>query len=142
MRDKDQKRQRVNTSSKTPILFVEDELVILDTISEVLSDLGYQVFRAANGIDACALFDQNEQVIELAIIDYTLPKRSGVDVIHHIQSRRSDVKIILCSGCNQSEIHSNLFDDHSVHFLVKPYEIAKIVDMIEDCLNKKYPPNS
>lgn len=135
MLDNIKKDKKTNSLSKKTILLVEDEFVILDTISEILGDLGYQVLCASDGIEACIFFDQNPQIIDLVIVDYTLPKRSGVEVIQYIQSKQSDIIVILCSGCAQSEINDDFLDHNDIHFLAKPYEISQVINMIEAYLN-------
>lgn len=71
-------RERPTTSASTPgILVVDDETIILHYLDEVLRGIGFNVFLAASGTEAAAVFRANRQSIVLALIDVYMPKTDG-----------------------------------------------------------------
>ena len=57
---------------KINILIVEDEKEIREGVSEYLSEVGYNVISAEDGMQAIELFKNNK--IDLVILDIMLPK--------------------------------------------------------------------
>lgn len=125
--------QSTQTREMQTILFVEDERVILETVCEILTETGYEVLCAKDGVSACVLFDQQFDNIDMVIVDLTLPKRPGIEVIKHIRQNNKEIPILICSG--RTETISNKINQESIQFLPKPYEISQMIEMIQTCLN-------
>ncbi|MDP8242872.1 MAG: response regulator [Candidatus Hinthialibacter antarcticus] len=120
------------TELKT-ILFVEDEIVIRETVCEVLGEAGHTMLAAKDGLAACELFDKNIDEVDLVILDLSLPKRSGLEVMDYIRSKRSDMKILVCSGYVDNKRVEKLVRSGAVSFLSKPYQFEQVAAAIRDC---------
>ena len=68
---------------KLNILIVEDEIEIREGVSEYLSEVGYNVITAEDGLQAIELFNKNK--IDLVILDIMLPKANGFVVLNNIR---------------------------------------------------------
>lgn len=117
------------------ILFVDDEKVILETVCEILRESGYVMLSAADGLTACEVFDKHINEIDLVILDLSLPKRSGADVLDYIRSKRADMKVLVCSGYVDSGQVGELLTKGNIHFLAKPYQFEQIITAIRVCLD-------
>lgn len=82
----------VNLSPCT-ILVVDDDWVMLELLTDVLSRDGNTVIAAASGEDAIRIC--REQHIEIMILDYMMPGLSGEDVVRAVRTFEPDVQIIL-----------------------------------------------
>ena len=60
---------------KVNILIVEDEVDIREGVSEYLSEVGYNVISAEDGMQAIEIFNKNK--FDLVILDIMLPKANG-----------------------------------------------------------------
>lgn len=77
------------------ILLVEDDLEISEMLKDYLTAENYQVVCAADGQEACTLFQDSE--FDLVLLDLMIPKISGMEVMQHIR-RTSVVPIIIVSA--------------------------------------------
>jgi CheY-like chemotaxis protein len=77
------------------ILLVDDEEVLLDLISEVLRDYGYNVTPLTNGIEALGVFMGGPAKFDLVVSDEKMPHLSGTDLAEEILGVRPDIPIIL-----------------------------------------------
>ena len=53
---------------------------------------------AADGEEAVALFEANEQTIALALLDVIMPRLGGMAVRERLRARRPDLPVVLCTG--------------------------------------------
>jgi len=68
------------------ILIVDDDQDLCDELSEVLSDNGYLVETASNGMDGQACIKKNRY--HVILLDYRMPGLSGVDVLKFIKKQQ------------------------------------------------------
>ena len=68
------------------VLVVEDDAWIRWFMCDVLSEEGYEVLEAADGLTAIRLVDENPPHVML--LDIAMPGVTGVEVLRHLRSRR------------------------------------------------------
>jgi signal transduction histidine kinase len=74
------------------VLVVEDELLVLEVAVMLLEELGYEVLRAGNGIQAMGILSE-ERPIHLLFTDVIMPGgMSGFDVAREARRLRQDIK--------------------------------------------------
>src|SRR5262245_52910891 len=81
------------------VLFVDDDLVILEMRRLIFESLGYTVLTARTEEAALALLRQHS--IDAVVIDHLLPGTNGVGTASRIRSFDRDVPIISSSGCSR-----------------------------------------
>ena len=79
----------------TRILLVDDEQAILTLLSYPLAQDGYEVVRAADGVEAMARFGETE--FDLVVLDVTMPHMDGLDVCRRMRAT-SSVPIIMLTA--------------------------------------------
>jgi len=94
----------VQPTEKTPhshgetILVLEDEKILCELVSSMLTDLGYKVLVARNGLEALDVLKNNKKV-DLLLSDIGLPGRmSGVDVAEEAAKYQPSIKFQFMSG--------------------------------------------
>ena len=70
---------------KVNILIIEDEKEIREGVSEYLSEVGYNVISAEDGMQGIELFNKNK--FDLVILDIMLPKANGFIVLNKIREK-------------------------------------------------------
>lgn len=78
------------------ILVVDDDLAVLDVMSEMLRLEGHEVTVAENGVDAVQCVNDSE--FDLVITDLIMPEKEGLETIADIRRSRADLPIIAISG--------------------------------------------
>lgn len=89
-------KESVSLSTKT-VLFVDDEPSILSMRRLVFEALGYSVLTATCGEDALEIFAMYP--VDAVVLDYLMPGMDGEETALCIRKVRSDIPIILSSGC-------------------------------------------
>ena len=118
------------------ILFVDDELPILNMTGQILERLGYKVEKKLNPVEALNLFQSKPDSFDLIITDMTMPQMTGVKLSKKILEVRSDIPIIICTG------HSSLIDENKARqlgiagYVMKPVSMSKIARTIRKVLDK------
>lgn len=78
------------------VLVVDDEPLVCEMLSVLLTRQGHTVHVADNG--QAALRQIGEKAIDLVIIDIVMPQMDGLEAIKGMQERRPDLDIIAISG--------------------------------------------
>jgi CheY-like chemotaxis protein len=96
--------------SKTRILVVEDDISVRVTISELLTEQGYEVTTAGDGFDA--LLRLREAVPDLILSDLNMPQMSGFELLSVVRRRFPEILVVASSGAyDSSEIPSGVIAD-------------------------------
>ena len=114
---------------KINILIVEDEKEIREGVSEYLSEVGYNVISAEDGIQAIELFKNSK--IDLVILDIMLPKANGFVVLNKIR-QESNVPVIMLTAMSDDYTQIMSFDD----YITKPFSIIVLYKRIEALLRR------
>jgi CheY-like chemotaxis protein len=109
------------------VLLVEDEVMVRNLIRQTLESAGFNVLSAANGLEALALSRVFKGRIDALLTDFDMPHLDGRAVIAAIRQDRPETLPILMSGGHGAKE----FDDLNVRVLEKPFQIMKLVSLIE-----------
>ncbi len=117
------------------ILFVDDEIFIVNMMERSLSRLGYHLETKLNPREAVELFQSKSDQIDLVITDMTMPQMTGIQLSEALWRIRPDLPIILCTG------HSDLIDEDKAArlgfaaYVMKPVTRQKMARIIRDVLD-------
>ncbi|MBV1879453.1 MAG: PAS domain S-box protein [Pseudomonadales bacterium] len=117
------------------LLIVEDNQQVRDLASIILSEAGYQVLTAADGIEALNTFRQQHLAIDLILMDVVMPRMGGHEVYEEMQLIQPDVKVIFTSGYAEQGIHTNFILEQGLDFLQKPYQTDSLLKRIHQVLD-------
>jgi len=121
-------------SGKETVLIVEDEEILRSFSCEMLKDLGYNILTAADGEEALAVFQENQEEIDLVVSDMVLPKKTGIELFSDLKQIKPAVKFILVTGYTLEEAEENILRDMEA-VLMKPYTTEKIAALIRKNLD-------
>lgn len=117
------------------ILFVEDETIVLQALSGMITAQGYKVITATDGFEAVETFKKMKDEIDLVIMDIGLPKMSGWDVFTEMKKEKDDVKVIISSGYLDPKIKSEKTLAGIKEFIQKPYDPNQILRSVRKVLD-------
>jgi two-component system, NtrC family, nitrogen regulation response regulator NtrX len=117
------------------ILLVDDDVASLDVLAEVLKRAGYEICSAANGYDALKLLQEN--VIDLAILDYELPDITGLELLEYIRPMQSGVPVIIMSGNTSQNVKREVFEAGAYTFIPKPIDLPQFLHFVARALTFK-----
>jgi response regulator NasT len=118
-------------SSKGKILVVDDDRLVLATVTHGLANAGYEIIDADNGDDAILLARQHRP--DLALLDIRMEGMSGFDVAAYLRESLQTPFMFL-SAFSDDATASQVKALGAVAYLVKPLDIAQIVPTVEAAL--------
>lgn len=116
------------------ILLVEDNSDIRDILAIFLTDFGYKVFSAADGLEALKILDDVKS-IDLLLTDVMLPHNmNGGDIANEVSKRFPKAKILFTSGYTESALMQRVQLGKGAQLLVKPYTRAFLATRVREIL--------
>ncbi len=111
------------------ILIVEDEEGIVLFLKQGLEEEGYQVSSANNGKSGLELF-QNEK-FDLVLLDWMLPKMTGVEVCKAIRTQNTKVPIIFLTAKDTVQETVEGLKSGANDYIKKPFSFDELVERIK-----------
>lgn len=121
--------QRVPWAGDTPaeligsetILLVEDEDIVRNLVSTILTENGYKVLEATNGIEALSLCEDYREPIHLLLTDFIMPKMNGMQLKDEVVKLLPDIRCLIMSGYTDHSIAHSEGIDAGTAFIEKPF---------------------
>jgi two-component system KDP operon response regulator KdpE len=120
-------------SSARRILVVDDEKILREFVSRNLSARGFQVFTAANGLEALAVF--NTEALDLIVLDLMMPHMDGLEMCRRVR-QTSTVPIIVLSALDQESDIVTAFSLGADDYLTKPFGVEELLARVRAALRR------
>lgn len=115
-------------AAKGKILVVDDDRLVLATVSHGLSAAGYEVIDADNGDDAILLARQHRP--ELALLDIRMEGKNGFDVAAYLRES-CHIPFMFLSAFSDPDTIAQVNALGAVAYMVKPLDVGQIVPTVE-----------
>lgn len=129
------KLQNPEKTQTSTVLVIDDEEVVLVTVTKMLERLGYAVLAAKSGQEAADLLHQKGIKIDMVIMDMVMPDTSPDKILNDIRDMHSESKVVLTSGYNLSSGGNENLLKKTNGFLQKPYQLAELSRIVKATLN-------
>ena len=110
-----------------PVLVVDDDPDIRETLRFVLEDAGYPVYSAENGREALAILASGKQLPGLILLDLMMPVMSGDEMLRALKAVHAlaqiPVTIVTASGAAMPPLASGL--------LKKPVDLDVLLRIVQ-----------
>ncbi|MDH5696042.1 MAG: FAD-dependent oxidoreductase [Dehalococcoidia bacterium] len=115
-----------------PILVVEDEAIVRESLRDWLADSGYPVETAADGEEGLKVI--GEQDVDLVLLDMRLPGKDGLQVLREARTQRPQLKGIIITAYPSIETAVEAMKIGAVDYLPKPVDLTDLEKLIEKAL--------
>lgn len=115
------------------ILVVDDDRLVLASISRGLKQAGYRVSEASNGEDAVNA--AGKSLPDLALLDVRMPVMNGIE-LGRLLREHAGVPFMYLSAYGQADIVTQAAEQGALGYLVKPLDIAQILPAVETALSR------
>jgi len=115
------------------VLVVDDEKPLRDFVRRNLEVRGYKVLTASNGLEALAIF-KNEN-IQLVIMDIMMPHMDGLETTRRIR-QESHVPLIILTAMGEEADKVHAFDLGADDYLTKPFGVGELLGRIKAVLRR------
>lgn len=111
------------------IVFVDDEPDMLGTVKNVFTELGHEVYTAEDGKEGLRLILEHEP--DLSFVDVRLGGLKGMEVLRQVKAQKPNLKIIIFTGFNDTQIDEDAIKYGAVMCLHKPVGLQDLINIIE-----------
>lgn len=121
------------------VLVVEDEDALATLLQYNLEKEGYQVSAAGDGEEALMMAE--EETPDLVLVDWMLPKVSGIEVCRRLRSRQetANVPIIMLTARGEETDRVRGLDTGADDYIVKPFSMTELFARIRAVLRRIRP---
>lgn len=117
------------------VLVADDDAQIRQLLQIYLVKDGYQVFEAADGVEALSICERER--IDMVLLDVMMPKLSGYQVIQKIR-QTNNIPIIMISAKGQDEDKILGLDLGADDYIVKPFNPLEAMARINSNMRRFY----
>jgi two-component system, OmpR family, copper resistance phosphate regulon response regulator CusR len=118
----------------TRVLLVEDEKKLARSVQAQLTQHGYEVESASDGIDAIDMTLAGD--FHVVILDINLPGKSGLEVLQAIRSRSQATPVLIVSARDAVSDRIMGLTLGADDYLVKPFDSAELVARLQAILRR------
>ena len=115
------------------ILIVDDEASIVQSLSGLLTDEGFEVYGAYNGYEALKMMET--EAPDLILLDIWMPGLDGIETLKEIKVKYPHVQVIMITGHGSIETAVQATKYGAFDFIEKPLSIDKVIVAINNGLN-------
>jgi PAS domain S-box-containing protein len=102
------------------VLVVDDEDLVRTVVARMIEDLGYAALTAADGPTGIEMLDR--EAVDAVLVDLTMPRMNGADVIAAMRAKKPELRIVLCTGFDRERRGPVKADA----YLPKPFRIEAL----------------
>ncbi|MBZ5645565.1 MAG: PAS domain S-box protein, partial [Acidobacteriia bacterium] len=126
--------KKSSTGSGT-VLLVEDEEALLNLTADLLSDSGYKVLTAHDGIQALEVAQSFDEPIHLLLTDVMMPKLGGPALARKLSQLRPDTRVLFMTGHVERGLASQSTIPSGAESLQKPFSRDILVRLVRQVLD-------
>jgi len=121
------------------ILVVEDEPAVQELVRYTLQQAGMKAITVASAEEALAVL--NEELPDVALIDWMLPNKSGLALARELResSRTADLPIIIVTARGEEGDRVKGLDQGADDYVVKPFSPRELIARIQAVLRRRAP---
>lgn len=119
------------------ILFLEDEKIIREVLTEYMTVSGHDVLECESGDDAAARIDEEGDAVDLAVLDIRVPGKTGLEILRHIRERCGErVGVIMLTAYEDINTQLEAFNCRADDYITKPASPIILLKRIEAVLRR------
>ena len=122
------------------ILFVDDEAPIRRLGQTILEHHGYTVLLAKDGEEAIEVFKREHGRINLVVLDLTMPRMSGHEVLRQLLHLDPAMRFLISSGHQTPGTSTELQNLGMIDLVPKPYSPDELAHSVRKLLDAALPP--
>lgn len=123
------------SSSPKKLLWVDDEIDLLESHILYLGERGYEVTKATNGQDALTMLE--DRTFDLVLIDEMMPAMNGLEVLRQLKERHPDIPAVMVTKNEAEELMDQAIGSHIDGYLTKPVNPSQILSVLKSIIERR-----
>lgn len=111
------------------ILVVDDAAFMRMRCSKLLTDNGYDVVEAENGLDAIAKYKASKP--DAVLLDITMPEMDGLTALKEIRKVDPEAKVAMVTAMGQQSMIMDAIKSGAKDFVVKPFQPDRVLAAVK-----------
>lgn len=121
------------------ILIAEDEIPLANTLKKNFLEEGHQAVTVNNGEEAILMLSANK--FDVIVLDWKMPKLSGIDVLRKLKATGNTIPIILLTALSRVANKVEALDIGADDYLTKPFSFDELLARIKAVSRRSLPPS-
>jgi len=117
------------------ICIVDDEPAILNTLSSILEDEGYQVIVAKSGVEGLKVVRSDSP--DLVMLDIWMPEMDGLETLKRLRAQFPGILVVMMSGHGSIETAVKATKLGAYDYLEKPLDLEKVTILVRNALHQR-----
>jgi two-component system, cell cycle sensor histidine kinase and response regulator CckA len=122
------------SSGKGTILIVDDEEFVRGFLAKCVQIAGFSVLTAEDGRQGLDLFYQHSTKISLVLLDLTMPRKNGLEVLKEMRSQSAELPVLMMSGYSEQDVSEQTSGIGACAFIQKPFSPGELLSRINTLL--------
>ena len=120
-------------SNSKRILVIEDEATLQKALNDVLTQEGFEVFSATDGLTGLEIATKEEP--DLILLDIILPKMDGFEVLSKLKKENENVPVIILTNLSDINDVQKALDLGATTYLIKAdFHLDEVIQKIKETL--------
>jgi len=119
------------------ILIAEDELPLANSLKKNFMEEGHQAIIALDGEEAISITTQNN--FDVIVLDWRMPKLTGIDVLRQLKSSGNKTPIILLTALSRISNKVEALELGADDYLTKPFSFEELLARIKAVIRRSQP---
>ncbi len=128
---KEQEQRSVSPDHIPSVLFIDDEDYIVDLANDIFHQYKYPIISTTDPVSGIAIYQQQWRSIDIVILDYSMPKMNGKEVLLELRKINPGVVVIMCSGYSEEELIHLLGSIRPSAIIPKPHTGLALVHSVD-----------
>lgn len=111
------------------ILVVDDAAFMRMRCSKLLTENGYDVVEAENGLEAIAKYKENRP--DAVLLDITMPEMDGLTALKEIRKVDPEAKVAMVTAMGQQAMIMDAIKSGAKDFVVKPFQPDRVLAAVK-----------
>jgi two-component system response regulator HydG len=120
-------------NKKPRILLIDDEQSIVETLTVLLKNEGFEVLSALSGAEGIERFSESGP--DLVLTDVRMPKVSGVDVLEAVREKEPSTPVVLMTAQASLQSAIQAVNLGATHYVQKPFANEELVAILRRSLD-------
>lgn len=116
--------------SKKKILVVDDQYGIRVLLNEILQKDGYEMYQAANGVQALKIVEDHEP--DLVLLDMKIPGMDGLEILRRIKDVKPHVDVMMMTAYGELNMINEALNLGAINHFAKPFDIDDVRKVIAE----------
>ena len=121
-------------TEKKKILIADDESIIRESLTDWLTEHGYQVVTAANGDETLKMLKKGDG-LGVVVLDVRMPGKDGITILEEARKKYPALKYIIISGYPSVDVMTRGIRLGAIGFLVKPFDPEELEKLIHHAID-------